>query len=387
MNLQGVRILDLSRVLAGPFCTSLLVDQGADVVKVEAPHGDDARHLGPFLGDESIYFAHLNRGKRSIVLDLKNTDDRSIFFDLVEVADVVVENFRPGVTERLGINYDELSKVNSELIYASISGFGQSGQLSHLPAYDLIVQAMSGIMASTGPSGGMPTRVGESLGDVLGGLFASWAITSALFARHKGSGGQHIDVSMLDALIAVQVTAMSLLTATGSLPGRIGNRHPVSTPFDTFETSDGQVAIAVANDVIFQRFSKMIGVPWLVEDDRFADDATRTVNEVALKQLITDWTKQLTTDEILELANESGVPAGPIWDFSQALEHSRSVGNSHKMSVPTVGEVEYLRQPVRFVGAKTAVQSRNDDRLLTSPVLGGDLAKVRQQWLGYPSDS
>ena len=253
--LEGVRVLDLSRVLAGPYCGAFLADLGADVVKVEAPNGDDARHLGPFKGAESVYFAELNHGKRSVVLNFKDPNDHERFMRLVEHADVVLENFRPGVTKRLGMDAESVHKTNPRIIYASISGFGQEGPFRNRPAYDLIVQAMSGIMAATGPEGGQPTRVGESLGDVVSGIFAGWAICAALYERERTGIGRSVDVSMFNSLLALQVTNLSLLLADGKLPGRIGNRHPVSVPFDTYPAKDGLVALAVANDRIWARLA------------------------------------------------------------------------------------------------------------------------------------
>ncbi|HET8601241.1 MAG TPA: CoA transferase [Segeticoccus sp.] len=373
--LDGVRVLDLSRVLAGPYCTGLLAELGADVVKVESPAGDDARHLGPFLDGESVYFAQLNRGKRSIVLDLKDEGDRETLHRLAEKADVVVENFRPGVAARLGIDHEQLSARNPRLVYASISGFGQSGPLSQRPAYDLIVQAMSGLMAATGPEGGSPTRVGESLGDVVAGLFAAWSICAALFERERTGVGQHLDVSMLDSLVALQVTGMSILTATGALPGRVGNRHPVSTPFDTYRTRDGLVAIAVANDVVFRRFAALIERPELADDPDYATDRARCQRVEAVRTATEAWTSPRTTDEVLAAAEAAGVPAAPIQDLDEAinsdqLKHRGLVG---EFEHPTLGVLPALRQPVSFAGDRVPVRP--------SPGLGEHEADVLSSWL------
>jgi CoA:oxalate CoA-transferase len=385
--LNGVRVLDLSRVLAGPYCTGMLADIGADVVKVEGPHGDDARHLGPFRDGESVYFAQLNRGKRSVVLDLKDPDDHRLLLDLAERADVVVENFRPGVAERLGIDHASLSARNERLIYASISGFGQDGPMRGRPAYDLIVQAMSGLMAGTGSEDGPPTRVGESIGDVTAGMFAAWAICAALFERERTRRGRHLDVSMLDGLLAMQVTQMSLLTATGALPGRVGNRHPVSTPFDTYRTSDGMVALAVANETVWSRFTTMLGRPDLPRDSRFATDPDRTRHQAALREVIEEWSSRLTTGEVVELADAAGVPAGPIWELDEALasEQVRGRGLVGSFDHPVLGTTSYLRQPVRFV----APAGGGDGETLTfppgpnaqpSPTLGADRDEVLRDW-------
>lgn len=373
--LDGVRVLDLSRVLAGPYCTGLLAELGADVVKVESPGGDDARHLGPFRDGESVYFAQLNRSKRSIVLDLKAPDDCATLLGLADRADVVVENFRPGVAARLGVDHATLSARNPGVVYASISGFGQSGPLSQRPAYDLIVQAMSGLMAATGPEGGAPTRVGESVGDLCAGLFAAWSVCAALFERERTGVGQHLDVSMLDSLVSLQVTGMSLLTATGALPGRVGNRHPVSTPFDTYRTADGLVAIAVANDAVFARFASLIERPDLAADPDFASDQARGERVEQVRSMTEAWTGRRTTHDVLVAADAAGVPAASIQGLDEAL---RSEQVAHRGLVgqfehPTLGTMPVLRQPVVFGGERTPVGP--------SPRLGEHGEQVAADWL------
>ncbi len=374
--LDGVRVLDMSRVLAGPYCTALLADLGADVVKVEPDRGDDSRHLGPFVDDESVYFAQLNRGKRSVALDLKSPDDLAFFRQLADRADVVVENFRPGVAAKLGVDYETLSASSPGLVYASISGFGQDGPLSHLPAYDLVVQAMSGLMAATGDPSSPPTRVGESLGDLCAGMFASWAICAALFARQRSGEGEHLDVAMLDSLVSLQVTAMSLRTVDGRLPGRIGNRHPVSTPFDTYRAADGLIAVAVANDTAFGRLAAMLGRPELAEDERFATDSARTGNRELLRQVIEDWTGAREVSAILAAARSAGVPAGPVWDLAEALDSDQIKERDlvGELDHPDLGALRYLRQPVRL-------QDRGTGARPGTPVLGEHRDAVHQEWL------
>lgn len=377
--LDGVRVLDLSRVLAGPYCASLLADLGAEVVKVESPTGDDARHLGPFMSGESVYFAQLNRNKRSIVLDLKQPEDHDLLLRLVARADVLVENFRPGVMTRLDLEHPRLREVNPRLVHASISGFGQTGPMAGHPAYDLVVQAMSGLMAATGTPDGEPTRVGESLGDLMAGLFAGWGVCAALFDRERTGRGRHVDVGMLDSLISLQVTALSVLTATGRLPGRVGNRHPVSAPFDTYRTADGLVAIAVANDAIFARFCHLVGRPDLVGHPDFADDPHRSAQVERLRQLTEDWCACLSTEEALAQAAVAGVPAAPIWDLEQALasDQVRHRGLTGRFDHPVLGEVPYLRAPVLFDTA-APVAAR------PSPTLDADREEVLHEWLGAP---
>lgn len=395
---QGLRVLDLSRVLAGPYCTALLADLGADVVKVEPPTGDDARHLGPFQDGESVYFAQLNRGKRSIALDIKDPGDHALLMRLVERADVLVENYRPGVAARLGIDHATLTAVNPRLVYTSISGFGQSGPMRQNPAYDLIVQAMSGLMAGTGSPEGPPTRVGESVGDLIAGLFASWALSAALFDRERTGRGRHVDISMLDSLVSLQVTAMSLLTATGTLPGRIGNRHPVSTPFDTYTTADGLIALAVASDAVFARFARLVGRPELPADPRFRDDGARTRNIAQVRRITEEWSRGLTTAQALKLAQAEGVPAAPIQDLAEALrsEQIRHRGLVGEFDHPVLGRTPYLRQPAHFGPADPDPSPADPDPAdaaapasasaatptAPSPPLGAHTDEVVGDWLG-----
>ncbi|UNS95208.1 CoA transferase [Streptomyces tubbatahanensis] len=381
----GLRVLDLSRVLAGPYCTALLADLGADVVKVEPPGGDDARHLGPFLDGESVYFAQLNRGKRSIVLDLKNADDHAALLRLAARADVLVENFRPGVTRRLGIDHAALRTANPRLVYASISGFGQTGPMREYPAYDLIVQAMSGLMAATGAPGGPPTRVGESVGDLMAGLFASWAVSAALFDRERTGRGRYVDVAMLDSLVSLQVTAMSLLTATGRLPGRVGNRHPVSAPFDTYRTADGLVAVAVASDTVFARFAHLVGRPELPGDPRFSDDTARARHLGEIREITESWSATLTTNDAVKQALDAGVPAAAIRDLAQAVdsEQIRDRGLIGAFDHPVLGRTPFLRQPVHF----GEVAATAEERASSSPGLDEHAAQVMRQWLAEDRSS
>ncbi|MEU3708534.1 CaiB/BaiF CoA transferase family protein [Streptomyces catenulae] len=383
--LRGLRVLDLSRVLAGPYCTALLADLGADVVKVEPPAGDDARHLGPFREGESVYFAQLNRGKRSIALDLKNPDDHALLLRLAARADVFVENFRPGVTQRLGIDHAALAAVNPRLVYASISGFGQSGPMREHPAYDLIVQAMSGLMAGTGTPDGPPTRVGESVGDLLAGLFTSWAVGTALYDRERSGRGRHIDVAMLDSLVSLQVTAWSLLTATGGLPGRVGNRHPVSAPFDTYRTADGLVAIAVASDAVFARFATLVGRPELPCDPRFGDDTARSRHVEQVREITEEWSTGVTTEQALELARAAGVPAAPIWELTDAVrsDQIRRRGLIGEFDHPVLGRTPFLRQPAHFGDAAPDPDAAAQAPAPTapSPALGEHAEEVVAEWL------
>lgn len=350
-QLQGVRVLDISRVLAGPHCTAMLADLGADVIKFEVPEeGDDARHLGPFLNGESVYFGLINRGKRSVEIDFKNPSDRARFYELVADADVVVENFRPGVTQRLGIDFDTLKQHNPRLIYASISGFGQQGPLSKRPAYDIVAQAMSGLMSVTGFAATGPTRSGEAIGDLCAGVYAAWAISSALFARERhGPGAQYIDVAMFDVLFSLQMTGLSNLYANGVAPGLVGNRHPVSTPFDTYQAGDGLVVIAVASNRLFERLCQCMGQPQLASDPRFIDDTQRTLNEPALRAVIEAWTAQHSVEQLCDGLLDAGVPSSPVWNLQQAASSEHAQVRQLQF-VPAGAALPLVPQPVFSMG-------------------------------------
>ena len=352
-QLKGVRVLDLSRVLAGPHCTAMLADLGADVIKFEVPgHGDDSRHLGPFKDGESVYFGLINRGKRSVEMDFKSPTDRARLYELVRDADVVVENFRPGVTRRLGIDFDTLKQHNPRLIYASISGFGQHGPLSGNPAYDIVAQAMSGLMSVTGFAETGPTRSGEAIGDLCAGVYAAWAISSALFARERHApGAQYIDVAMFDVLFSLQMTGLSNLFAKGGAPGLVGNRQPVSTPLDTYRPADGQVVIAVASNKLFQRLCECLGNPALGTAPRFADDPQRTINEPALRAEIENWTQQLSVDQVCDILLDAGVPSSPVWNLAQAADSEQA--QVRQLLIRPEGSAQPLvPQPVFFNGHK-----------------------------------
>jgi len=349
--LSGLRVLDLSRMLAGPYCTALLADLGAEVIKVEAPgRGDDARHFAPFLGGESAYFMLINRGKKGLTLNLKDPRGRAVLERLAESADVVVENFRPGVAARLGVDYESLRRVNPQLVYASISGFGQDGPLAQRPAYDIIAQAMSGLMSVTGAPEGPPMRVGESFGDLCAGLFAAWGILAALHGRERSGRGQHLDIAMTDSLFSMMVTALSLQLYGDAPPQRIGNRHPMSAPYDAYPARDGHVIIASANDAIFARLADAIDRPDLPSDPRFETETARAANEPTLRALIADWTAARSVAETVNVMEDAGVPAAPVLSVAEAVgsEHVRTRGLLPTAHHPAAGEVRLMCQPVRF---------------------------------------
>jgi len=327
--LSGVLVVDLTRVLAGPFCTMVLADLGARVIKVEAPgRGDDARAIGPFIGDRSAYFMSLNRGKESIALDLKSADDRAIFEKLLERADVLVENFRPGAMERLGYGWDELHARFPRLIAASTSGFGQTGPYAERPAYDVVAQAMGGIMSLTGHPGGKPTRVGTSIGDITGGLFTAIGIQAALIERERSQLGQRVDVSLLDSQVAILENAIARYAVTGEVPGPIGSRHPSIAPFDAFATRDGYVVIAAGNDELFAKLCEAVGAPEWTDDERFRTNEQRNRNADALKAAIETILATRTTSAWLEILQRAQLPCGPLNDIAQLTQDPQVIARN-----------------------------------------------------------
>ena len=350
--LSGVRVLDFTRVLAGPYCTAMMADLGADVIKVEAAHGDDYRHIGPFKDGESLLFQAINRGKRSIALDLKSPDAIATVKALLAECDVLIENFRPGVMDKLGLSYDALAEDFPHLVYVSVSGFGQTGPNTKKPAYDIIVQAMSGLMDATGEPDGAPTMVGEALGDVAGGLFAAWGTMVALFDRSRTGQGRHVDVALFDGLVSMMPILACRTLMGGEVPVRTGNRHPLSAPFGTYPASDGHFALAVLNDRLFATFCDVIGQPDLVSDARFATDPLRRENEPALVEYIDQWAGALPVDQVVDHLSAAGIPASPIQSVAQAWASSQAVerGLASTVTHPDLGVLNVPEQPVHFNG-------------------------------------
>lgn len=320
--LEGVRVLDLTRVLAGPYCTMLLSDLGAEVVKVEQPgKGDDSRHFGPFKDGRSLYFASINREKKSISLNLKHEEGLALFRSLVPEFDVVVENFRPGVMEKLGLGYENLKELNPRLIYAASSGFGHSGPDSQKPAYDILVQALGGLMSITGWPDSPPTRVGVSIGDITAALFTAIGVVSALYQRERTGVGQKIDVAMLDCQVAILENAIARFQVEGENPKPLGNRHPTITPFQVFPTSDDFVVVAVGNDALWQRFCRVVEREELIDDERFVTNDARTRNLELLNQELYPLFRSRSTAEWRALLDEAGVPSAEINGVREVMEH------------------------------------------------------------------
>jgi CoA:oxalate CoA-transferase len=318
--LDGITILDLTHVLAGPFASTQLQDFGARVIKVERPDGgDDTRAFPPFRDDESAYFAALNHGKQSIALDLKTSADRAIFDRLLARADIILENFRPGTMEKLGYGWESLHAHHPRLIYGAVSGFGHTGPEAGKPAYDMVVQARGGVMAITGEENGPPVRVGASIGDVVAGMYLVQGVLAALIARNRTGCGAKIDISMLDAQIAIQEHALAITTATGTPPGRSGARHPTITPFSTFRAADGFFVIAAGNNALFARLCAVLGKPAMASDPRFATNAARCENVHLLKRLIEAVTIERPAAHWIATLDANGLPTGRVQTMAEAI--------------------------------------------------------------------
>lgn len=317
--LDGITILDLTHVLAGPFASQSLQDLGARVIKVERPGtGDDTRAFPPFVQGESGYFATLNAGKQSIALDLKMPGDRAIFDRLLARADILLENYRPGVMARLGLDWDTLHTRHPRLIYASVSGFGQTGPDAQKPAYDLVVQARGGVMSITGESGGPPVRVGASIGDIVAGMYLAQGVLAALYQRERTGAGAKIDVAMLDAQLAIQEHALAIASATGVAPGPTGARHPTITPFATYRAADGFVVIAAGNDRMFLDLCAVLGLS-IAKDPRFASNAARCENHALLKRMIETVTLGQPVAHWLDVLDKAGLPTARVQDMVEVM--------------------------------------------------------------------
>lgn len=378
--LNGVVILDLSRVLAGPYCTLLLAELGARVIKVEPPEGDDSRRYGPFRNGASLYFAAVNRGKESIALDLKDAQDRTILDELMGLADVIVENFRPGTMEKLGFGWDELHKRHPHLIYAAASGFGHTGPWAPRPAYDIIVQGMGGIISVTGHKDAEPARIGISIGDLSAGLYTAIGINAALFHREKTGEATKIDISMFDCQLSLMENPAMRFLATQEMPQKLGGRHATISPFAIFQTADVPMIIAAGNDTLFRKLAAPLKLPHLANDPRFTTNALRCANFDELKGEIEKALIASPAAYWIGLLEKAGVPAGPINTIADALEHPQ-VKARHmvvKTEDPVTGTVEMIGNPIKiepYASTESSVRA-------PAPELGADrdalLAELEQ---------
>ena len=349
--LSDVTVLDLTRVLAGPYCTMVLADLGARVIKVERPgDGDDARAIGPFVKAKSAYFMSLNRGKESIALDLNDPADRKIFDELLPRADVLVENYRAGVMEKLGYGWETLHARHPRLIYAAASGFGHTGPYAGRPAYDLVAQGMGGLMSLTGQPGSEPTRVGTSIGDIAAGLFTAVGVNAALYHRQLSGEGTKIDVAMLDCQVALLENAIARYVATAQVPGPLGSRHPSITPFEAFACADGHLIIAAGNDGLFRKLCDVLARPELADDPRFCSNEERTRHADPLKIAIEEALCERTRADWLAALEAAGVPCGPINDVAEVMADPQVAARNMVIRVmdEVAGEISMPGNPIKL---------------------------------------
>ncbi|MGB2714862.1 MAG: CoA transferase [Vicinamibacterales bacterium] len=359
--LHGLTVLDFTRVLSGPYCTMLLGDMGARVIKIEHPErGDDTRGWGPpFQGSESAYFLSVNRNKESVTLDLKNPAAGAILSRLLDRADVLVENFRPGTMDRLGLGYEAVAERYPRLVYCSISGFGQNGPRSRQAGYDAVIQAEGGLMSITGDADGPPYRLGVAISDIVSGMFAAQGIAMALLARERSGRGQLVDIGMLDATTALLTYQAAICFATGAPPTRMGNRHPTIVPYETFPVADGEIVVAVGNDEQWCRFCEVIGASQLSSDARFATNRLRVENYRELRPRLTDLLSRRTRDQWLREFTKAGVPSGAVRDVGEVLKDPQLGVREMIASVEhaTLGLVRVLGVPIKLSQNPGAVRT------------------------------
>jgi crotonobetainyl-CoA:carnitine CoA-transferase CaiB-like acyl-CoA transferase len=381
--LTGVTVIDLTRVLSGPYCTMVLADLGARVIKVEHPgKGDDTRHWGPpFVGDESAYFLSINRNKESVSLDFKHADGRGVLERLLDRADVIVENFKPGTLDRAGFGWEPVHQRWPRLIYASISGYGQTGPRRNEPGYDAVIQAEGGLMSVTGDGDGPAYRLGVAISDIVAGLFAAQGVMAALYARERTGVAQRVDIGMLDATAALLTYQAGNYFATGRAPQRLGNRHPTIAPYETFRTSDGEIVIAVGNDGIWQRFCPAIGRPELAADPRFRTNRDRLGNYGDLRAALEAALVTRTRADWTARFHDASVPCGAVRDVAEVLAdphlHAREMIAT--LDHPTVGPTRVMGTPIKLSDTPGTLRT-------APPTLGQHTAAVLEE-LGYDRET
>ena len=387
--LENLTVLDLTRVLAGPYCTMMLADMGARVIKIEIPSGgDDTRAYPPFRTNsrqerESLYFANINRNKKGITLDLKAEEGKEIFRRLVKTADIVVENYRPGVMDKLGLGYDTLRELNPRLIYAAVSGFGCYGPYHLRPGYDILAQAMGGMMAITGPKGGAPTRAGSALGDILGGLHVTIGILAAVNARTITGRGQRVDVSLMDSMIAATENTGIKYLESGEIPPRMGNRYAAVSPYDGFRCRDGIVIIACGNQKLYEKLCReILNRPDMITDPRFADMPGRLQYQDDIQAVVEQWLADKTREEATAILLGHGIPAGPILDISQIMAdpHVKEREMFVEMDHPTLGRITVNGCAIKLMDTKPCVRT-------PAPALGQDNREIYEGLLGMSDDT
>jgi CoA:oxalate CoA-transferase len=380
--LKGIRVLDLTRILAGPYATMILRDLGAEVIKIEQPGvGDEARDFGPFKNDFSLYFMSVNRGKKSVTLNLKAPRGKELFLELVKGSDILVENFRPGTMEKLGLGYESLKAHHPSLLYAACSGFGQTGPYAMRGAYDMIIQGMGGIISITGEPDRPPVRVGTSIGDITSALFTAIGILSALRHRDQTGEGQLIDVGMLDCQVAILENAMVRYFSTGDIPRPLGRRHPAITPFEVFESADGYVVIAIGNNELWRKFCEHVNHPELIDNERFHTNALRTENHESLFPILAEIMCRRTTDAWVEALEEVGVPCGPVNTIDKV------VNDPQVLARDMIAEVEHeVTGTVQIPGIPIKLSETPGQIDAPAPNLGEHTSEVLTGLLGLEAE-
>ena len=377
--LEGIRVVDLTRILAGPYCTMMLGDMGAEVIKIENPDGgDDTRSWGPpFLNGVSTYFLSINRNKKSLTLNLKDERGKGLLRDLIRKGDVMVENFRPGALEKLGFSWEEIHRLNPRMIFASLSGFGQTGPRKSEPGFDVVIQGEGGVMSITGDPDGPPTKVGASVADITAGMLAAQGVMLALYHREKTGVGQMVDVSMLDGQVALLTYHANGYFATGRVPPRRGNRHPSITPYETYSCRDGHFNLGVGNDSLWRRFCDAMGLESVKEAPRFAVNKDRVNNREELQQILDAFFAEKTVAETLEALRGAGIPCGPINDLGQALTEPQVLAREMVVDIhaPVAGPTKVTGVPIKLSATPGAVRT-------PPPALGQHTEEVLEAVLG-----
>lgn len=383
--LEGVLVLDMTRVLAGPYSAMMLADMGATVIKVEETgKGDDSRYMGPFQNGESAYFMNLNRNKKGITVNLKSPQGKALFKELIKKADIVMENYRPGTMEKLGLGYETLKEINPRIVYGAVSGFGHYGPYKNRPGYDIIAQAMSGLMSTTGWPGGEPTRTGTAMGDVLAGLSVTIGILAALHRRNQTGLGQKVDVALVDSAVSSLEIINMIYLVEKRLPQRIGNRYESTYPYDSFRAKDGSLVIGTANDKLWQIFCKVIGQPELANKPEYARVRDRVANHAELKPLVEEWTQQRNVADIVDMLLEAGVPAAPIYNIEQ-VAHDPHIAVAREMFVetehPVAGKITLTGSHIKLSDTPSTIKTPSPQLGQHNKEIYGDLIGLSDEEL------